>query len=227
MGDLTRLAAELAKLALGGVAGWQKFTRILVGWRARALGNALTSSRRDGACPMHDTASSPGARPAGLRRLWLYFSRASRLRCPHCGTKPMFVPLRRTRSLHDWFTPLDGCPRCGYAFEREIGYFLMAIWAVGYGFGALFGLAIYLYLELNYTLPISTLLMATLAPVLAFGLLFARHAKAYYLAFDHFVDPPVPDFDDAGPGDDKAPGSRPATPPAPASRATTDLIEPR
>ena len=160
--------------------------------------------------------------PRGLRRLWLYFSRASRLRCPHCGTKPMFVPLLRTRSLRDWFTPLDGCPRCGYAYEREIGYFLMSIWAVGYGFGALFGIGVYLYLETHYMLPIAKLLGATMASATRFVLLFARHAKAYYLAFDHFVDPPVRDFDDGDSG-----GGAPAAPvsPAPASRAPTDVIK--
>lgn len=135
----------------------------------------------------------------------------------------MFVPFLQTRSLHDWFTPLDGCPRCGYAYERELGYFLMAIWAVGYGFGALFGLAIYLYLETHYQLSIATLLGATLAPTFVFVMFFARHAKAYYLAFDHFVDPPVPDFDDdSGRDVAAAPG-----PPTPASRAPTDVIEPR
>jgi hypothetical protein len=51
----------------------------------------------------------------------------------------MFVPVARTRSLRDWFAPLDGCPRCGYAYDREDGYFLMATWGVHYftiaGFG--------------------------------------------------------------------------------------------
>lgn len=113
----------------------------------------------------------------------------------------MFIPLRRTRSLHDWFTPLDGCPRCGYAYEREIGYFLMAIWAVGYGFGSLFGLAVYLTLETYYKVSLPTIMIATILPVVVFALLFARHAKAYFLAFDHFVDPPVPDVDDDSGGE--------------------------
>lgn len=166
------------------------------------------------------TANEP---PGGWRRLWLYFSRAMRLRCPHCGTKPLFVPLHKTRSLHDWFTPLDGCPRCGYPYEREIGYFLMSIWAVGYGFGALFGLAVYFYLETQYRLPFSKVLAATMAAVFLFVLLFARHAKALYLAFDHFVDPPVRDFDD-DPGTDAPAQSLPTTP---ASRAPKDVIRPR
>jgi uncharacterized protein (DUF983 family) len=164
----------------------------------------------------------------GLRRLGIYFWRASRLRCPHCGTKPMFVPLRRTRSLHDWFTPLDGCPRCGYPYEREIGYFLMAIWAVGYGFGALFGLAIYLVLERYYDVSITTLLLATLIPVLVFAVIFARHAKAYFLALDHYFDPPVPDIEGASGRDrDEATVPPPTAAPSPSSRSPSDMIEPR
>ncbi len=156
------------------------------------------------------------------RRAWRYFVRASRLSCPHCGTKPMFIPLRQTRSLHDWFTPLDGCPRCGYAYEREIGYFLMAIWAIGYGFGSMFGLTIYLILETYYDVSMTTLLLATLLPVFIFALGFARHAKAYFLAIDHFFDPPVPDLDDP-PRDDGNPVIPKPAPapvlPSPASRS--------
>lgn len=140
-------------------------------------------------------APAPAPWSAG-RRAWRYFARASRLSCPHCGTMPMFVPLRDTRSLSEWFTPLDGCPRCGYAYEREMGYFLLAIWAVGYGFGSLLGLVIYLVLETYYDVSMTTLLLATLLPVFCFAMGFARHAKAYFLAFDHFFDPPVPDLDD-------------------------------
>ncbi|MEI6338903.1 MAG: hypothetical protein WCQ57_10015 [Verrucomicrobiota bacterium] len=65
---------------------------------------------------------------------------AMRLRCPACGTRPIFIPWYKVRSLHDWFTPLDGCPRCGYAYEREPGYFLLSIWAINYGFSSILGL---------------------------------------------------------------------------------------
>lgn len=165
------------------------------------------------------TSDSPIERtaPRGGRRAWLYFQRACRLRCPHCGKEPMFVPLLRTRSLRDWFTPLDGCPRCGYPYEREIGYFLMSIWAVGYGFGALLGIAVYFYLETQYHFSFARVLSITVATVVVFAFFFARHAKALFLAFDHFFDPPVPDQD----GDDG--GTVPTTP---ASRAPTDLIRP-
>ena len=66
------------------------------------------------------------------------------LRCPVCGQTPLFPALRRTRRMHDWFTPLDGCPRCGYAYDREPGYFLLSIWAINYGIAALLGLVLYL-----------------------------------------------------------------------------------
>jgi uncharacterized protein (DUF983 family) len=106
-----------------------------------------------------------------------------------CGTKPIFAPLLKIRSLRDYFTPLDGCPRCGYAYERETGYFLLAIWAINYGFGSLLGISLYFYLEWNYLLPLPTLLAAVVLPVIAFNILFARHAKAYFLALDHYFDP--------------------------------------
>lgn len=106
------------------------------------------------------------------------------------------MPLRQTRSLRDWLTPLDGCPRCGYAYEREIGYFLLAIWAVNYTLSAVLGIAIYLLLEIFADLSISALLAATLLPPFFCSILSARHSKSLFLAFDHFFDPAVPFRDD-------------------------------
>jgi len=116
------------------------------------------------------------------------------------------------RCLRDWFTPLDGCPRCGYAYERETGYFLLAIWAVNYGLGSLLGLAIYLALEMFLSLSLPVLLFWVIAPVVVFNLLFARHAKAFFLALDHYFDPHG--RDDAGDGGVRAPeGIPPETAP--------------
>jgi hypothetical protein len=55
------------------------------------------------------------------RFAWM-MSNAFRLKCPPCGERPLFVPWHQVRSLQDWLMPLDGCPRCGYAFEREPGF---------------------------------------------------------------------------------------------------------
>jgi hypothetical protein len=119
----------------------------------------------------------------------------------------MFVPVRRVRSIRDWLTPLDGCPRCGYPFEREPGYFLISIWALNYGFGSVLGLIIYGLLEWFYDLPVRTLLAAVLGPILVFSVLFARHSKSLFLAFDLFFDP-----HEKGRGDDDG-GNRPVVPP--------------
>jgi hypothetical protein len=132
----------------------------------------------------------------------------------------MFVRWYRVRSLRDWFTPLDGCPRCGYPYEREAGYFLMSIWALNYGFGGLVGLLLYGVLEWFYDLPVETLILAVILPTLLFNLIFARHSKSFFLAADLFFDPHEKDGGDEGgnkplspaPPDGGNPGRRPVKP---------------
>jgi uncharacterized protein (DUF983 family) len=85
--------------------------------------------------------------------------------------------------------PLDGCPRCGYPYEREPGYFLLSIFAINYGAGALLGLLIYLVLDFWLRLPIWLVLTLTIIPMPIFNFFFARHSKAFFLAFDLFFDP--------------------------------------
>ncbi len=65
----------------------------------------------------------------------------------------------------------------------------MAIWAVNYGAGSALGITIYVILEWLFDLPLNQLLMAVVLPVLFFNVLFARHAKAIFLAVDLFFDP--------------------------------------
>jgi predicted RNA-binding Zn-ribbon protein involved in translation (DUF1610 family) len=131
-----------------------------------------------------DTRPPPEDKP----RLGVFLRRAIQLRCPECGVSPMFVPLARTRSLHDWYQPLDGCPRCGYAYEREPGYFLLAIWGSQYGVVAGFGVTLGLIL-LSAGLSLTKVLWFTCVPMFILAVAFIRHAKAIYLAVDHFIDP--------------------------------------
>jgi cell division protein FtsN len=84
----------------------------------------------------------------------------------------------------------------------------LAIWAVNYGLGSLLGLAIYLVLLFTVELTTPQILTAVLGPVLIFNLAFARHAKAIFLAFDHFCDPHRPPGDD---GDGNRPKEKPPT----------------
>jgi hypothetical protein len=150
-----------------------------------------------------------------LRRLGLYLGRAMRLRCPECGVSRVFMPAARTRGWHDWVTPLDGCPRCGYAYQREGGYFLIATWGVHYF--TVTGLCLLAALLVDHFVPMSfTLLAVSVAALtLVFGAWFARYAKSLYLAIDHFFDPHVRPA--GGGGGPPAPaGSAPPTPMAPA-----------
>lgn len=149
-----------------------------------------------------------------VRRALDYFFRACRLKCVECGTRPIFAPLLEIRSLRDYFTPLDGCPRCGYAYERETGYFLLSIWAINYGIGSIAGIGLYFYLEFNHQLPLPTLLACVVLPVIAFNFVFARHSKAFFLALDHYFDPHIKEDSDGDGGSGKE-----NPPPAPAPTA--------
>ncbi len=160
----------------------------------------------------------PDAGASLPRRIFNYLWRATWLKCPVCGTRPIFLPLHRVRSFHDWFTPLDGCPRCGYAYDREPGYFLLALWGIDYGVAAVVGILTAVYVQIfhadwSYT---KTLLAAGL-PVGIVGFLFIRHAKAYFLAIDHLADPYIPpsDEEDGGDGGGGGGGGRTPVPPAP------------
>ena len=114
-----------------------------------------------------------------------------KLRCPECGISPVFTPLRRVRSLFDWFTPLDGCPRCGYAYQREDGYFLVATWVINYTIVA--GLAVIISFTLDhfYEMSLWQHALYVFAPMPLLSVLIARHAKSMWLAMDHYFDPHV------------------------------------
>ena len=145
--------------------------------------------------------------PSLPRQISNYLWRATWLKCPVCGTRPIFLPLRRTRRLGDWFTPLDWCPNCRYVYEREPGYFLLSQWALGYGLGAFVGVLIYLYLQIFHSdWSLAGTLVVVAVPLPVVNVLFARHAKAYFLAVDHLWDPHIRSAEDGDPFD-KATGT--------------------
>jgi hypothetical protein len=134
-----------------------------------------------------------------------YLARATRLQCPVCGRTPIFPRAWTVRRAMDWFVPFDGCPRCGYAFEREPGYFLMAVWTLNAGFASLLGMGVYFMLAAVAELGWEVAAPVALGTVVASNLLLVRHAKAYYIAVDHLLDP-----HDRGGGDDR--GNQPLDP---------------
>lgn len=103
----------------------------------------------------------------------------------------MFTALKETQSIAQWMHPLQGCPRCGYAYQRENGYFLISIWAINYGVVGGLGLGALFLLDSLYHWPQwqTLLLVVPFLPLLNF--LFIRHAKSLFLAMDHYFDPHV------------------------------------
>jgi uncharacterized protein (DUF983 family) len=120
---------------------------------------------------------------------WRSIFRGLRLRCPECGLHPLFVPVSKVRSLYDWFVPLDGCPHCGYAYEREEGYFLLATWVVNYGLIGAAGLTAGLLLQSYTSLGVGTIIASLAVAMPLASVLIARLAKGLYLAIDHYFDP--------------------------------------
>jgi uncharacterized protein (DUF983 family) len=135
------------------------------------------------------SGAPPPPRPAAPRASFAtHLRRALRLRCPACGHSAIFLPLSRTRRPRDWFTPLDGCPRCGYAYEREPGYFLLSTWAINYSVACAVGLTCFALVDPRLGLP--AVLAATLVPTVLTSLLLIRHSKALFIAIDVYADPP-------------------------------------
>jgi len=139
--------------------------------------------------PMPPSSTQQQPNTAHRPSFWAFFTRACRLRCPECGVSPMFMPVSKTRSIWNWFTPLDGCPRCGYAYERETGYFLLSTWAFNYGAIAGLGVIGGLIVDAIWHPSMTVLLCSVAIPMPILSFLFARHAKSLYLAMDHYYDP--------------------------------------
>lgn len=142
---------------------------------------------------MAQKVTAPTPRPPVIRGTWTrlltFVWRAAKLRCPECGVSPVFRPLRLARSPHDWLNPLPGCAICGYAYEREPGYFLPATWMVQ-AFSVLgLGIGWGLFAQWMWSPPLPALFAIACVPALLFAFLFARHSKAIYLAIEHAIDP--------------------------------------
>jgi hypothetical protein len=124
-----------------------------------------------------------------VKKAWLYLQRSARLRCPVCGISPLFLPAHKVEGLEDWFTTLPGCPRCGFAYEREPGYFLLPIGLVNFGVVIGCGMSFMFSLDSLFELSTAQLIFFTLVPTWLISILCIRHTKAFFLAIDHFIDP--------------------------------------
>ena len=99
-------------------------------------------------------ATAPGTdRATRLRGLF----RAARLRCPRCGDGPLF---------RGWFRMHESCPRCGFSYAREPGFYLGSIY-FNYGATVILTGGLYALLVLGMGLSTETALAACLAAVSA------------------------------------------------------------
>lgn len=132
----------------------------------------------------------PKNKLASTQKFWLYLRRAACLRCPVCGISPVFMSLGQVESISDWFATLPGCPRCDYVYDREPGYFLLALWTINFSLVAVVGIGLLFLLDTLFPgISIAQLIFFTLVPLWILGILSARHTKAFFMALDHWMNP--------------------------------------
>jgi uncharacterized protein (DUF983 family) len=113
--------------------------------------------------------------------LWTILGRTLRLRCPTCGQGRLFS---------SWIRMPRQCSVCGLKYEREPGYFLGSIY-FNYGVTALIVTIAYLSLFALTDVDPDVLLWSMVAFCVLFPLWFFRYARALWIAWDHFADPPA------------------------------------
>jgi uncharacterized protein (DUF983 family) len=101
-----------------------------------------------------------------------------RQRCPHCLQGRVFSGFFRMRAA---------CPNCGIVYEREEGYFLMAIF-VGYIFDLFLCAPLVIFLLLNEA-PLSWYLIALPICLLIFAQPVFRYARVAWMHLDELLDP--------------------------------------
>lgn len=106
-------------------------------------------------------------------------SRGLRLRCPACGRGRLYAGLTRMNSA---------CSECGSVFQREPGFYLGAIYC-NYGLTALIISIAYPLLVFTGTTSTHMALAVCMTVAIVLPLLFFRHARSVWLAFDELIDP--------------------------------------
>lgn len=112
----------------------------------------------------------------------------------------MFVRARDVRSLRDWFQPVERCEVDNFNFEREPGFYLLAIWAIDYVVAAAAGAIALVVMLTVFDASNVQVVSVMVASLLVAGLLAARKAKALFLAVDLLTDPLDPLRGEGPPG---------------------------
>jgi uncharacterized protein (DUF983 family) len=126
---------------------------------------------------IHGVETNP--RPRRPRRLRNAIWRALTLRCPRCGSGPLYK---------GFLTMHERCPSCGLGFEREHGFFVGAIY-INYAGTVAVALAAFYALELGTSVPFAWRLAVAVVCAALFPLFFYRYSKSFWLGLDWFVNP--------------------------------------
>ena|SRR5687767_15169460 len=103
-----------------------------------------------------------------------------RLRCPICGMGRIFKK---------FIDMAPACEVCGYVYEREQGYFLVAM-VINYGVTVLAVMAGWIVLEFVLKASSVRLGWGLAIIAIAFPICFYPYSKALWMAIDVLVDPP-------------------------------------
>src|SRR5262245_20452711 len=115
--------------------------------------------------------------PIGAPSVLAVLRRGIALRCPRCGRAPLFA---------SWIRMHDSCSACGMRFEREQGYFVVAIY-VNYALTIAVSLGGVLVIDAFFPLPLAAQLAIGVTSAVVIPLLGFRHARSLWLALDHLA----------------------------------------
>lgn len=105
---------------------------------------------------------------------------AIRLRCPRCGTGKLF---------ERFVTMSKTCDGCQLDIAKKPGYYLGSTY-INYGFTTVILMVTYVSLRFGVGYESWTLVPPFVVFLIAFPLLFFRHARALWLAMDTLIDRP-------------------------------------
>ncbi len=111
--------------------------------------------------------------------LFLLLRRGLRQRCPVCGRGKIFSGIFKT---------YERCPACGFAFEREPGYYTGAM-AVNLVVSELLIVIIAVPLAASQAVSVTILIILGCTIPILLPLIFYRPTKSLWMSFDHFIHP--------------------------------------